>query len=326
MRISRDSMLRRTMGGAFLPPLDGRMAVLDISSAVVRDDEAMPKLILDEAANQLAAARLVDRPIYGGPDGSLLRPGVIDLLDDGGGRWAPANAKASYLVLADDACREIVLDAERFVASPELRKRIAKRMTVSVCSLMDVVAKLRDENSRPEAQEFRTTWPRVDQATYRDVVRSFKRRLGGPVRKIRNKLGAHLDEEAIRGIRLEFDDLLGAIGDSIVLLLFGARYPASEFTWIRSIGRSADGTKLVVETMFESPFCVRWITDAEGHVVDVEGMYLAEDPREELRDRLLETANAYNKMASTVGSAVPRIWCRNTNELRAEEAAADAAR
>lgn len=286
----------------------------------------MPRIIFDEAAMKLAMSQLGGRPVYAAPDGSFLKPGVMDVgNDDVSGRWAPANTRARCIVLADQACREIIDHAEQFIASPEQRSRVAKRMTIATCNLMDLVHKrLLPEDNKPDARAHRETWPRVDQATYVKVSRRLRtERIHGPVRQVRNKLTAHLDVEALDngGLRLSSEDLLGALGDSLVLLAFGMRQPASAFAWIRGIARSTDGTKHAVETMFDYPICVRWITDSEGHVEHVEGVRFAEDPRHELTARIVTAAETYNRMADAIDSGIPRISWRDTEQVRAEEAA-----
>lgn len=287
----------------------------------------MPTIIFDDAAMELAMSQLGGRPVYAAPDGSFLKPGVMDLgNDDVSGRWAPANTRARCFVLADQACRDLVDHGEQFIASPEQRSRVAKRMTIATCNLMDLVYKqLIPEDNKPDARAHRGTWPRVDQTTYREVAKRLRvQRIHGPVRQIRNKLTAHLDVEAVDngGLRLKTEDLLGAIGDSLVLLAFGMRQPASAFAWIRGIARSTDGSQHAVETMFDYPICVRWITDAEGHVKHVEGVRFAEDPRHELTERILAAAEMHNRMADAIDSDILRIWWRDTEQVRAEEAAA----
>lgn len=42
------------------------------------------KLIFDESAMELTAAKMKGRPIFMGPGGNLLTPGIVDLLGEEG--------------------------------------------------------------------------------------------------------------------------------------------------------------------------------------------------------------------------------------------------
>jgi hypothetical protein len=103
------------------------------------------------------------------------------------------------------------------------------------------------------------------------------------------------------------DDVLAVIGDSLALLLLAANYPSHRFSWIRSLGSTPDGSLRVVETMFSYPVALRWLTDADGRVVDVGHLLLAVDPRHEIRAASLALASAYNKMTSLPGVEAPMM-------------------
>ncbi len=277
----------------------------------------MPKLIIDEAALRLTAAKLSGQPVFAGPDGEFLDPGVVEVLDEGSERWQPADERTKLVVLGAEACRDLVFHVER-ISDPTHRRRVLKGMSVQVCTLMDVVASLLTNLNDRRARDLRKSWPVTDQATYRDVGRRLgKKRIQGPVRKVRNKLGAHLDANAIgdRSLRLPVDELLGAMGDSLVLLLLAVNHCSSAFTWIRGLGVTEDGTHRIVETMDSYPVCIRWLTDAEGRVQDVGFVQLTADPRRVIQDHIVVAVHTYNALRKLESSALPEIWMMPRKDL-----------
>lgn len=248
----------------------------------------MPQLVIDKTAMDLAIDKLSGQPVFAGPDGGLLAPGVIDLDEDGpGARWQPNDSRAQQLVLGAEACRDIVFHTARLSEAGHKRRKLAA-MTVPVCSLMDVVGKLLTEFNKGKWLDARKDWPRADQKTYKTVSRTFrKKRQRGPVRKARNTRGAHLDPAVLReGVRLSTDDLLLAQGDSLILLMLLLNHPQA-FSWIRGLGVTEDGKHRVVETMYTYPVCVRWLTDLDGHVEDAGMVQLAADPATDLQAHIL---------------------------------------
>lgn len=280
----------------------------------------MPQLILDEAAMRLAMAKLPGSPIFVGPDGGLLAPGVVDLVEGehgDGDQWQPADPLTRRLVLGAEACRDIVFHAPS-VLERRTRRRAMKTLTVPVCSLMDVVEGLRREMNDDKSRAHRLSWPKRDQQTYTRVGRRLRKtRLQGPVRKVRHKLGAHLDPEAFDVVnrKLSADDLLGAMGDALILLNLSLNYPSEFFGWIRWLG-TVNADRAVVETMFSYPACVRWVVDGEGRVVDVLPVRLAEDPRGEIEPDLRSAVVAYNEMIGATGSSMSPISFWATDDLR----------
>jgi hypothetical protein len=71
----------------------------------------------------------------------------------------------------------------------------------------------------------------------------------------------------------------------------------------------------IVETMFDYPVLVRWLTDADGHVRDVGMIQLAADPRHEFQKHVLAAMDSYNEMVTAVGSPQPRLWITPTESL-----------
>src|SRR4051794_13543219 len=121
----------------------------------------MPKLILDDAATALALARLQGQPIFTGPNGEFVDLGVVAVLEDGDGHeWQPANKRTSTLILACEACRDLIDDAQRLIGDINTQKRSAKRMTVPLCTLMEKVAALSKVNEEPAFYEAQESWPK----------------------------------------------------------------------------------------------------------------------------------------------------------------------
>lgn len=267
----------------------------------------MPRLILDRAAIELAAAKLSGSSIYGGPDGGLLAPGVIDVIEPASEAeeqpWCPWNDIARLFVAATEAGRDIALQAQA-AHDPRTRRRALKTLTVPVCSLMDVVQAITRAFDAERPRRHRANWPARDRETYQQVGRRFrKKRLNGPVRTVRHKLGAHLDPDAFSPTapRLNPDDLLGAMGDALMLLVLGLNHPSEHFTWIRCLGTVPPEFD-IVETMQSYPATVRWVVDPSGHVRDVLPLRLAKDPRQQIQADLFDTVRTYNELVRVIGS------------------------
>jgi hypothetical protein len=285
----------------------------------------MPKLIMDEATMQMLVSKLRGYPVHLGPNGGLLQPGVVDVVDGNEEQspWQPGDARTKLIVLSAEACSEIVFSAERF-DDRSARTRTLKNLTVPVCSLMDLVHRMLSSLNDGESRAMRQQWPVADQNLYIDAGRRLRKvHLNGPVRKVRHALGAHLDPDVFQGeTRLKTEDCLQAMGDVLILFQLALNHAARAFSWIRPIGRSDDGTRLMVETMYDYPACVRWVTDSDGRVLDVKGVFLAADPRHDVRDRMLPAIDTYNRLVKSAEVRLPTIWMRPSSELHAEEAGA----
>ncbi len=268
----------------------------------------MSRLIIDEAAQQLAAARLEGKPIFAGPGGGLLELGVVDLVDRGDPEaWQPADQRTKMLTLAIEACRDMVFHAERLLASPGTARRAIKAMAVPACNLVDVSIQLHSALNSREFHAVRTRWPAKDQATYQEASKRLKKQhFAGALRTARNKISAHLDPEVYEtGVNLSLNDVLGAIGDALLVLMLALNH-RSAFVWIRFLGTLPSGER-VVETMFDYPIATRWLTDLEGKVLDVGILQLAADPACGLHDEVLQSVTIYNRLTSLDGSSMPKM-------------------
>lgn len=273
----------------------------------------MPRLIIDEVAQQLAAEKLSGAPLYAGRGGELMDPGVIDLVDDGGEHaWQPGGERTRALALGVEACHDMVASATAVLNARSGRRRAIKAMAVPTCNLMDSVNRLHQLLNDQECRDNRNTWPLKDRTTYRESARRLRRtHLRGPVRTARNKLGAHLDPDVYdQPIVLSLDDVMSAFGDCLMVLLLALNHGSKSFSWIRSLGSLPTGEP-VVETMFSYPMVVRWVTDAGGNVIDVFGFgRLAADPLNELQEHILSAASMYNNLAELDEATVSRIWVK----------------
>ncbi|HEX9023038.1 MAG TPA: hypothetical protein VF799_04275 [Geobacteraceae bacterium] len=266
------------------------------------------------------AEKLPGHPIYAGPDGNLFAPGIVDILGDEGisDRWLPGNDHTRQLVLGTEACRDVLFYFNQFI-DPKTRKRAMNRMAVPICSLMDIVVKLLAIMNNEQSRRVReSTWPSADRDTYLAVARRLRKMKNyNSIRRVRNKLAAHLDTDVFveRTLRLKPDDVLAPLGDSVVLLMLSINYPSEWFCWIRPVGILEDRKHIVVETMYSYPLCVRWIADLEGHVKDFDSMMFAADPRHELREPIMEIVASYNHMVRAVNSELPPIYTIPTEDL-----------
>lgn len=282
------------------------------------------KLIIDESALKLISEKLTGQPVNTGPDGGLSAPGLMDILSDeeNSDQWQPGNECTKQLILSIEACRDVLFYLNQYL-EPKTRKRAMNRMAVPICSLIDVVRKLLALTNDPESRHVREfSWPSSDFETYKKLTKRLKKINGqAPIRRIRNQLAAHLDSEIFvkKTPSLKPDDILVPLGDCIVLLMLSINYPSEWFQWIRPIGILEDKQHLAVETMYSYPICVRWITNLEGHVKDVESVILATDPRHELQEQIIKTVSGYNKMIETGSCTLSPIYTIPTDELHKSE-------
>lgn len=283
----------------------------------------VPKIVFDEPTIKALVEKLAGFPIELGPDGNLVAPGVQDLVDgnEGESPWQPADERTKLLVLGGEACREISFGLERF-GEERARKRILKGLSVPVCSLMDVAIALLKSLNDEVSRKLRLAWPASDRNNYLDVGRRLRKvHTKGPVRTVRHKLGAHLDTDVFGLGDLNGDPkpLLAALGDALIALLLSFNHRAHAFSWIRPVFSSEDGTKLVVDTMFDYPLSVRWVTDADGKVLGVGGMFLAEDPRRAIHDSVIAAGLGYNLLVQATGVNLPTMYMRPTADVLSEE-------
>jgi hypothetical protein len=282
------------------------------------------KFSIDEPTLKLISEKLTGQPIYAGTDGALLAPGIIDILsnEETSDKWQPGNARTQQLILGMEACRDVLFYLNQYL-EPKTRKRAMNRMTVPICSLIDVVRQLLAVTNDQQSRNIReSSWPIIDYDTYKISTKRLKKINGrSPVRSVRNKFAAHLDANifAEKTLSLKPDDILVPFGDCIVLLMLSINYPSEWFQWIRPIGIYNDKKHLAIETIHSYPICVRWITDLEGHAQDVESIVLAADPRHELQEQIIETISNYNSMIEAVNSKLPPIYTISTDKLRKNE-------
>lgn len=228
--------------------------------------------------------------------------------------------RIGLLVLGGEACRELLFQAERFNENAH-RQRVIKSMSVPLCSLMDQIHKLMGLLNNERSVQIRNSWPLHDQENYKNIARQFrKKRFNGPVRQVRNKLAAHLDQEVIGNsqYRLRIEDFLLALGDSLILFMLIINHHYI-FAWIRWIGSSESEGLHIVETLFEYPVCIRWTTDNEGRVTDTGLFQLAEDPRWEIRSYAIKAIEKFNEMVDESRVKVPKIWVNPSADLRTAE-------
>ena len=288
----------------------------------------MPKLIIDEATMEMIAGKLEGKQIFMGSDGDLLKPGIINLVDEDAtrGRWQPWDKRTKLVVLGAEACREIVFSSQRF-EEQGARNRVMKNLTVPVASLMDIVLELHASLGDEESRKRRSIWPETDRENFTKTARCLRKiHTQGPVRKTRHKLGAHLDPDVFGGDekRLRWEELLLAMGNALILLGLSLNHAAPTFSWIRAAGSSSDGSAQLVETMIAYPACVRWKTDVDGRVLDVDTITLASDPRLEIQEQIHAALHVYNHLIRAAGTKLPPIrWkdpvkpvdTENTKEL-----------
>lgn len=282
------------------------------------------KLIFDEAAMENLIPKLSGHPIYAASGGGLFTPGIVDIHgeEEISDRWQPGNDLTRQLVLGAEACRDVLFYVNHFL-DPKTRRRAMNRMAVPVCSMIDIVLQLLTVTNHEQSRNIRDySWPLQDRDTYQKVARRLRKNKNHrSLRRVRNKLAAHLDTDIFteKTARLNSDDILAPLGDCLVLLMLSINYPSESFCWIRPIGLLEDKQHILVETMYSYPLCVRWIADLEGRVKDVDSMMIAADPRHELQEPIMETVATYNSLLNAVNSDLPPIYTIPTKDLVAEK-------
>lgn len=277
-------------------------------------------LIIDNLAMEKIAKKLEGQPIYADKSGNLFKPGIIDILDEEiNNKWQPLNENSKKLILSIEACKDIMFYFNELLEE-KTRKRAMKRMSVPICSLIDlsrIIIALANKNK--DAREHRdSSWPEKDKTIYKKLSKRInKMNSTTPIRKIRNKQAAHLDSDIFHEnpIRFKYEDILEPLGDCIVILMLSTNYPSDFFHWIRCIGESKDKMYDIVETMYSYPLSVQLFLDKSGHVVDVNSVNLSSDPRHEVRDEIVNIIGFYNKIIKLTMSNLSEIYVTPTEEL-----------
>lgn len=245
-------------------------------------------------------------PVVLNPGGVLLDPGVGGVLDadEDHDRWRPANEAAELLVLGGEACCD-VMSLERLFLNKESRKRATKNLSVPVCNILDVATSIAHElngttdEHRQTSKELRSRWPDADLVVYVDACRRVKKAREN-LRLTRNKLGAHLDQKALRE-RLRVvapETVVRAFGDALLVLLVATNYPPSWFSWVRAVGEDPRDFEINATGVIST----RWRVDDDWPIPIPTLLTLSADPRSDVRDLLLEGLSAYNRMARVLPS------------------------
>jgi hypothetical protein len=286
----------------------------------------VPKLVINDSTIQMLMEKLQGFPIHTGPDGKLLEPGVCDLVDgnEKSSPWQPGDQRTRLLVLAGEACRQISFELERF-HQVHARKRILKNLSIPICNLMDVVVELQKSLNDESCRNTRRSWPSSDQKSFVQLGRRIKKvHLQSPVRKLRHKIAAHLDTEAFDLGQLipSPEVLLEVLGDTLIVLMLSFNHKAYAFSWIRPVASLHEGQKLFVDTMFDYPFAVRWVTDVEGNVLDIAQISLAADPCQPVQESVLSALYGYNFLVQQTGVQLPEMDIRPTADVLLDEESA----
>jgi hypothetical protein len=286
----------------------------------------VPKLIINDSTIQMLMEKIPGFPIHAGPGSYLLEPGVCDLVDgnEKSNPWQPGDRRTRLLVLAGEACRQISFELERF-HEVHARKRILKNLSIPICSLMDVVVELQKFLNDESCGEIRRFWPISDQESFAQLGRRIRKvHQQGQVRTLRHKIAAHLDTEAfdLGDLNPSPKILLEALGDTLIVLMLSFNHKAYAFSWIRPVVSLDEGQKLLVDTMFDCPFAVRWVTDVEGNVLDVAQISLAADPCKPVQESVLGALHGYNFLVQQTGAELPEMYIRPTADVLVDEGSA----
>ena len=137
------------------------------------------KLIIDESTLKLISKKIIGHPIYAGTNGDLLSPGIIDIFSEqSSDQWQPGNERTKQLILGIEACRDVLFYLNQYL-DPKTRRRAMNRMTVPICSLIEVVRELLAVTNDLQSRQIREfSWPMSDYNTYTTITRRLKKLMG----------------------------------------------------------------------------------------------------------------------------------------------------
>lgn len=128
---------------------------------------------------------------------------------------------------------------------------------------------------------------------------------------------------------MKVDDVLFALGDCAIVLGLIIKYETT-YSWIRFVGTIGD--RRVVDTIQGQIYRItergrkqpsdvhlifRWVTDEEGHVLDVAPAHRGRHPNAEVRKVFHDLTRAYNEMLAQVprGTGLRGIVFYDTEDL-----------
>jgi hypothetical protein len=252
--------------------------------------------------------------VFASENNGMLNPGLRDPVEeDRRDRWHPGSHRTRLLVACLLACKDITTIGRALNhAMPWQGRREIALLTTPLVSLCDNIKLLYDALG-PAGGE-RAAWSPKDTQLYYNAGRRLKKHRDGPIRKIRNKMGAHHDLEMLKegGTTTvpSADAILPALGDSLVVLLLALNYERI-YTWRR---RPSNAAADEAEIMTQYPLAARVKLSSGGTVQSVIGpvdsAVIATDPRHEAYDTAMSAVEVYNLLASKAQPSHPTIEIR----------------
>lgn len=234
-------------------------------------------------------------------DRGMLDPGLRDPVEgEEADRWHPQSHRTRLLVACLLACKDICLiGATLDIANPRQARRSIALITTPLVSLCDNTKSLYDALGASSAERERASWPEADKTLYVETGRRLKKHRDGPIRKIRNMMGAHHNiDEMLKEQRAvpapSLETVLPPLADSLLMLVFALNY-RRVYTWRRHPhGAGPDE----VEILTEYPIAMKFKLGPDGAIQFSTGTAtIAVDPRHHADTIVRRAIAVYNQFA-----------------------------
>jgi hypothetical protein len=231
---------------------------------------------------------------------------VMTLYDPIEGRdssnWFPATPETGLLV----ACLLASKDSQRLLdalgTDPLADSRGLTLLATPAISLSDNVATL---HGRLAARDV-SSWPAHDRENLRTHSKALNRLKSGPLRQLRSTLSAHHDPKVFGAAGVDVAVwaplVIEVLGESLFVLVLLLNHDA--FSWSR-FPRS-DRPDLV-QFHQEGTVAAPTFRTEGGRVVEVTGLTIVRNPREDALETVRVALNSYNDVAGRTAGRFPRI-------------------
>jgi hypothetical protein len=223
-------------------------------------------------------------------------------------RWIPFNAEARELGACIEACKQILELRPLLLVMPS--RRTYAMLTTPVLSLVEHAVALHKFLGKLNHQH----WPEHDLQNFTGTARKLRKQNDGPLPRLRNKLGAHHDVDALHPSSEVPHATAGLVllplGNALLYLILALNHEAT-FAYYRRPDLSRPQE---IQVIVEYPLATTLVLDPDGLPVAAVEFRMATDPRHESSGIVKAAIELYNEAARKTESDVPLIAFRDVSD------------
>jgi hypothetical protein len=207
--------------------------------------------------------------------------------------WFPANSETARLVAALLACKDVARLLDALSQDPLADRRGLTMLATPALSLLDNTIALQKATARRDT----STWPSSDHNLLLDLGKRLRKLNSGPLRKLRNTLSAHHDPVALGSAAAVVSStaplVLQAVSEALCVLVLLLSHD-DVFAWSR---QAAENDPSLLQILQPGAFAAPTFRTEENRIVELLGLTIVLDPKNEAQDVILATLARYNLVA-----------------------------